>query len=202
MKSPINYYYLVLTILVNLLLTSICSESGAAISALAHTITELVLVWKGMQVLEELTGSHKIPLVWMTAHHAILGNEGDKFVEEGTNKVPSDQTVGIPSVVREGHLRHKHLNRWEACKVCRQSKMLRREYQLSRAKELQAMNRPKIKGTVGLLTGHTTLRAHMFELELTQHRGQKGKVHFVCHCAALACKGTEPWVIRSRSQRI
>jgi len=62
----------------------------------------------------------------------------------------------------KSHLRHKHLNRWKARKVCRQSKMLRREPQPSTAKELQAMNRPKIKGAVGPLTGHTTLRAHTY----------------------------------------
>jgi hypothetical protein len=45
MKSPINYYYLVLSILVNLLLIFICSERGAAIAALAETITEWALLW-------------------------------------------------------------------------------------------------------------------------------------------------------------
>lgn len=52
-------------------------------------------------MLEELSGYHKITSVWISGHHAILGNESDKFVEEGTDKVPSDQTVGISFVVGE-----------------------------------------------------------------------------------------------------
>ena len=58
MTAPINYYYLVLSILVNLLLIFKCSDSGAAIAAFAKTNTEWALVWEGMQVLEELSGSH------------------------------------------------------------------------------------------------------------------------------------------------
>jgi hypothetical protein len=72
--------------------------------------------------------------------------------------------------------------------------MLMSEPQPSRAKELQAVYRPKIKEAMGLLTGHTTLRAHVFKLRLTQQqdcqrcREKKGSMHIVCHCAALARK--------------
>jgi hypothetical protein len=45
--------------------------------------------------------------------------------------------------------------------------MLMSEPQPSREKELEAMTISMIKGSVGLLTGHTTLRAHKFKLELT-----------------------------------
>jgi hypothetical protein len=67
-------------------------------------------------------------------------------------------------------MRQKHLKRWKVCKGCRQSKMLMSEPQPSRAKELQAMIRPESKGTVRLLTGHATLRAHMFKLGLAQQQ--------------------------------
>jgi len=36
----------------------------------------------------------------------------------------------------------------------------------NRKKELQAMSKPKLKAALGLITGHTTLRAHMFKLKL------------------------------------
>jgi hypothetical protein len=101
MKPPMKYF-LVLSTLVNLLLIFIHSDSGAQIAALGRTITEWALVGKGVQLLEELSGSHKITLVWMPSHHVILGNEeGEKSVKEGTNKVPSDQPAGIPFAVGE-----------------------------------------------------------------------------------------------------
>jgi hypothetical protein len=37
-------------------------------------------------------------------------------------------------------------------------------------KDIQAMSRPKLKVTVGLLKGHTTLRAHIFKVRLTQQQ--------------------------------
>jgi hypothetical protein len=79
----------------------ICSDIAAVIAALAKTITEWTLVWESMKVLEELIGSNKITSVWIPGHHLILQNEGDKSVKEGANKVPSDQTVGIPFAVEE-----------------------------------------------------------------------------------------------------
>ena len=198
-KSPINYYNLVLNILVNLLLIFICSDSGAAIPALAKTITEWGLVWEVKQVLEEVSGSNKITLVWIPSHHVILRNvEGDILVKEGT-KVPSYQTAGIPLTVGKevisSHTRQKHLNRRKACKGYCQSKMLTTESQPSFARGLQAMNGPKIKGGCGILTGLTTLKAPMLKLGLRQQQDcqmcvdiKEDCVHIVCHCPALACK--------------
>jgi len=57
------------------------------------------------------------------------------------------------------------------------------------------MSRQKLRVVVGLIAGHTTLRAHIFKLELTRRQGCRvcageieGSVHNVCHCPALACK--------------
>jgi len=64
----------------------------------------------------------------------------DKFVKEGTNKVPSDQIAGIPFAVDKevirSHLRQANLNRWKVCKGCSQSKMLN-EPVPSKPKEFQ-----------------------------------------------------------------
>jgi hypothetical protein len=49
---------------------------------------------------------------------------------------------------------------WAACAGCRQSKMLMRYPLPSRANELLEMRRLRLRAAVGLLTGHTTLRAH------------------------------------------
>jgi hypothetical protein len=67
-------------------------------------------------------------------------------------------------------MRQKRLNGQKACKGSRQSKILTSEPQPSRAKEIQVMIRPKMKGAVRLLKGHTTLEAHMFKLGLTQQQ--------------------------------
>ena len=59
------------------------------------------------------------------------------------------------------------------------------------------MSRQKLRVVVGLITGHTTLRAHMFKLGLTQRQDCQlcrdriegsVRVHSVCHCPPLASK--------------
>jgi hypothetical protein len=50
---------------------------------------------------------------------------------------------------------------------------------------------PILKTDVGLLTGHTTLRADMFKLGITQQQDCQlngDKKNSVCYCLALACK--------------
>ena len=102
--------------------TRFCSDSRTAAAALANYTTKLVLVWKSMQALKKISGSNKVTLVWILGLHGILSNEeADKLAEEGTNIVPSDQTVGIPFVVGKAvirlHLRDEHLNMGKTVKV-------------------------------------------------------------------------------------
>jgi hypothetical protein len=61
--------------------------------------------------------------------------------------------------------------------------------------ELQAMNRSRLRAAVGLLTGHTNLRAHLYKLVHTERQEcrlcgyeKEDSVHVVCDCPVLACK--------------
>jgi len=100
--------------------------------------------------------------------------EADKLTKEEASVVRSDQTVGIRFVVGKEviriRMRQEHLNRRKTCKGCRQSKTLMSELLISRTNELQAISRQQRKVTVGLLTGHKTLRALMFKLGLTSRQ--------------------------------
>jgi len=129
------------------------------IAALAKITTESAMVWESMQALEKL--SH---LAWIPRRYGIPRNEEpDKFAKEGTNGVPSDQTVGMPFDVGKeviwSHLIKKHMNRWKTCEVCRPFKPLMSKPLPIRKKELQAMSRQKLKVAVGMLKGHMTLTA-------------------------------------------
>jgi ribonuclease HI len=73
----------------------ICSDSRAALAALAKTTTQSSLVWE-MQVLDKLSelNSH---LVWIPRHQGIPGNkEADRLPKEGTTEVPPNQYTTMP----------------------------------------------------------------------------------------------------------
>jgi ribonuclease HI len=75
----------------------ICSDSRAAIAALAKATTESSLVWKCMQVLEKLSKSNKVTLMWIPGHQGIPGNEeADRLAKEGAVEVPPDQFAAKP----------------------------------------------------------------------------------------------------------
>jgi ribonuclease HI len=97
----------------------ICSDSRAALAALAKTTTESSLVWECMQVLEKQS---KVTLMWIPRHQEIPGNEeADRLAKEGALEVPPNQFAAIPFSVGKNlkkQLEQKHWARWSACSGC------------------------------------------------------------------------------------
>jgi ribonuclease HI len=77
--------------------TQICSDSRAALAALAKTTTELSLVWECMQVLEKICKYNKVNLMWIPGHQGIPGNEeANMLAKEGGTEVPPNQLAAVP----------------------------------------------------------------------------------------------------------
>ena len=53
----------------------ICSDSRAALAALAKTTAESSIVWECTQVLGKLNKLNKLTLVWIPGHQGALDNE-------------------------------------------------------------------------------------------------------------------------------
>jgi hypothetical protein len=74
-------------------------------------------------------------------------------------------------------------------------------YPLStRANELPAVSKLRLRSTVGLLTGYTTLRTHLYKTDHTERQecqlcgyDKEHSVHVVCVCPVLACKIHRIW---------
>jgi hypothetical protein len=153
----------------------ICSDSRAALAALPKTTTESSLVWECMQVLEKLSKFNNIALTWITGHQGIPGNEeADRLAKEGAIEVPPNQFAAIPFSVGKNilkkQLEQRHRARWTACTGCQQSKVLMRYPLTSRANELLAISKLRLRAAVGLLTGYMTLRAHLHKLAHTERQ--------------------------------
>jgi hypothetical protein len=78
--------------------------------------------------------------------------------------------------------------------------MLMRYPLSSRANEFLAMSKLRLRAAVGLLTGHTTLRAHLYKTGQTEWQecqlcgyNKEDSVHILCHCPVLVCKIYRIW---------
>jgi hypothetical protein len=123
------------------------------------------LVWESMQVLGKLSEFNEDTLEWILWHQGIPGNEkADRLAKEGSTEVLPNRFTSIPfsagKKLIKNHLDLRHQARWAACADCRQSKMLMRYPLSSRANELLEISILRLRAAVGLLTGHTTLRAY------------------------------------------
>jgi hypothetical protein len=97
-------------------------------------------------------------------------------------------------------LEQRHRARWTTCTGYRQSKVLMRYPLPSKDNELLAMNKLRLRAAVGLLAGHTSLRAHLYKLGHSERRecrlcghDKEDSVHIVCDCPVLACKRYRIW---------
>jgi hypothetical protein len=128
------------------------------------------------------------PLSVFFIHDSIMVHCRNMFAGCG-HGVPSDQTVGIPFVVGKEVIRVTwERSTWTVGKPVKvvASPRLMSEPLLCGTKDLWAMSRQKLKMAVGLLPGHTTLRAHMFRLWLTQRQnsdsaGTKEKIVYILY---------------------
>jgi predicted Zn-ribbon and HTH transcriptional regulator len=133
-------------------------------------------------------------------HQGIPGNEeADRLAKEGAVEVPPNQFAAIPFSVGKNlikkQLEQRHLARWTTCTGYQQSKVLMRHPLPSRANKLLAMKKLDSRAPVGLLTSHTSLRAHLYKLRHTKRQecrlcgyDKEDNVHIVCDCPVLACK--------------
>jgi hypothetical protein len=128
-----------------------------------------------MQVQEKLRKFNKVSLMWISRHQGIPGNEeADRLAKEEVAEVPPNQFAAIPFSVGKNlikkRLEQRHRDRWVACTGCRLTKGLMSYLLPSIANELLAMSKLRLRAAVGLLTGHTSLRAHLYRLGHTERQ--------------------------------
>ena len=122
--------------------------------------------------MNRLCEENRVEVTWIPAHVGHLGNEfADKLAKKGTTMV-GDQIVDLPysnkvfyNAISEWG-KSKHQTKWSNATDYRQTRMMCPSVRNNIWKYLKGMSRKNIMIATQILTGHTTLRYHLFKMKI------------------------------------
>ena len=180
---------------------TICSDSQAALKALQAAKTISPLVRQCQKALNDISTQHTVGLYWVPGHARVRGNEiADKLARDGSVQqfVGPEAFLGVSRQNIRRKMKHwtekQHLVLWHGpCSTQRQARELISGPDLATRAPLLSFNRIQSRVVIGLLTGHNTLRRHLYIMGLSNNptcrkcdTEEETSVHIWCECEALA----------------
>ena len=121
------------------------------------------------------TTRHSVGLYWVPGHAGVRGNEiADKLTRDGSVQrfVGPEPFLGVSRQNIRRNLKrwmeNQHLVLWRGpCSTQRQARELISGHDLATRAGLLSFNRTQSMVVIGLLTGHNTLRRHLYIMQLS-----------------------------------
>ena len=180
----------------------ICSDSQAALKALANVETGTRMVRQCKERLNTLAGlGNRVKVIWCPGHRGIEGNErADRLANEGSDadRTAMDPRTPVSTAVFKSNVREWIAGEWEKRwrdpdSGSRQTKeFLGLKPTYKRSKDLVNCSRLEARRMTGILTGHTNLNGHLQTIGVISNDkcsfcGQERETsrHILCECPAL-----------------
>jgi hypothetical protein len=158
----------------------------------------LRLVRQCQKALFAISTRHTLALYWVPGHAGVRGNEiADKLARGGSDQrfVGPEPFLGFSRrKIRKIKLwmENQHLVLWRGpCSIQREARELISGPELATWAWLLSFNGTQSRVVIGLLTGHNTLRRHLYIMGLSNNptcrkcgTEEKTSVHIVCECEA------------------
>lgn len=172
----------------------IYSDSLTAVKAIAAYKIESSLVLECIRMLTELARGREVTLIWVPAHSNIEGNiRADALAKLGTKlHGPVQQPLITERLCRSTcnkWTKEVIAQRWQGTNMCRQAKQFVTSPNCKLADQLLTLDKLKMSVTIGILTGHIRLNAHLNKIGVRDDPdcdrcggGAESAMHFLCEC--------------------
>jgi ribonuclease HI len=172
----------------------VCSNSQAALKALQAAKTMSPLVLHCQKALNDISTQNTVGLYWVSGHAGIPGNEiANKLTRDdslqrflGTDPFLWVSRENIRKI--KFWMENQHLVLWRGpCSTQRQAQKLISGPNLATRVRLLSFNRTQSRVVIGLLTGHNTLRRHLYVMGLSNNptcrkcgTEEETSIHILC----------------------
>ncbi|XP_062533798.1 uncharacterized protein LOC134202829 [Armigeres subalbatus] len=177
-----------------------CSDSQAAIKALASANSRSKLVIACRTQIEELNSVNTLHLIWVPGHSSIAGNElADELARTGASQDFFGPEPAIPiskcwvKRLISSWASTQHKQYWSSLDSCRQTKLYIREPSPVVANYLANLSKQNCSVLVKALTGHCRLNYHMANIQRVESFVCDGcesdygtSYHLICNCPVYA----------------
>ena len=180
--------------------TIICSDSRAAIGALARVRTTSKLVLDTKLALNAAARDNRITIMWIKAHKGYFGNEmADERARKGAQDpalIPIDRPL-IPDCMIKLRFKRGFNKLWQQYWLsrpdCRQTKLWMPEISKKHSFELLRLTRKQLSVMVQLITGHNFMKRHEALVNSNDDsecrlclEDDETSIHVIAECPALA----------------
>lgn len=198
---------------------TICSDSQAAIKAIASHTTKSKIVWECQNALNTLARQTDVEIIWVPGHSDIEGNEmADSLARDGacSSYIGPEPRIGcapdLPLREIQSRVFTKARRVWNTLTNCEHARLLAEGFNSSKAFKLLNLSKPKIRTVIGALTGHFLFNKHLKRIGIRDDPDcnycgecEETGMHFLCTCpffsvARLRTFGsmvTEPSVVKN-----
>lgn len=176
----------------------ILTDSQAAILAISAETVRSATILRCKEEINNFSTGGSLDLIWVPGHTDIEGNEmADELAREGSSLSEVNICNPKPFQALKVELRQwadgMHRSIWNSAEVGRTTKILWGDPDRSKTKELLKLNKRELGTFMGILTGHSILRAHLYRIGKADSgvcracmEDDETLEHYLCNCPAFA----------------
>ena len=175
-------------------------DNQSAIKSLGNYVIKNKQVLEGKTLLNQLARNNTVQMFWIPGHSNHLGNEvadrlaklAVKTTTFGPEPIKPVSDTAIKAGIRTWSQK-QHQQTWSNSRNCRQTRMMLPNITSKTWAQINKLSRTNLKRITQMLTGHSTLRRHLFLMKMEDDptcqnclEDEETVEHYLAECPAFA----------------